>query len=248
MTQMTLSTALATFMENDQKCEYKPEKEKWHANLSGSGSALASQLSKEKAKPNADKESQLSSSKWPSQAHHLIPHVMLNDHAVSGWLNKSKKGSKLFSDTKYNVDHRKNGKWMPYASSLPEWKTGATRKADKESNKALMFKVMRLAKIQMHQGRHSGSNRYGIGEVPYKKRVMQYLDKVQINGRSHYAGKNSCKDCKSKKLNGKYPPRENSVRYIDKVSVLIEKDIKGCKIFVSRIAAEFAEAGGIANL
>jgi len=90
-------------MGNDKKCEYKPEKEKWRA-------------------------------------------------YISGWLNKSKKGSKLFADTKHNVDHRNNGKWMP------------------------------------------------------------------------------------------------SVRYIDKVSVLIEKDIRGCKMFVSRITAEFADAGGITNL
>jgi len=42
--------------------------------------------------------------------------------------------------------------------------------------------------------------------------------------------------------------RDNSVRYVDKASSFIEKDIKGCKIFVSRIAAEFVETGGIANL
>ncbi|MCF6324271.1 MAG: AHH domain-containing protein [Gammaproteobacteria bacterium] len=247
MPQMTLSTALVALMENDKKCEYKPEKEKWRANISGSGTKLALQLSIKQAKPVADKESQLSSSHWPSQAHHLIPHVMLNEHKVSDWLNESKKGSKLFADTKYNVDHRNNGKWMPYASSLPEWKTGATKKADRASNKVLMFKVMQLAKIQMHQGRHSASNKYGIGEVPYKKRVSQYLDKIENNAASHFSGKRACEDCKGKKLDGKYPPRDNSVRYVDKASKLIEKDIKDCKIFVSRIAAEFIEAGGITN-
>jgi hypothetical protein len=34
------------------------------------------------------------------------------------------------------------------------------------------------------------------------------------------------------------------VRYVDRASSLIEKDIDTCLIFVSRIAAEFAEAGG----
>ena len=34
------------------------------------------------------------------------------------------------------------------------------------------------------------------------------------------------------------------VRYVDKASSLLEDDIKACRIFVSRIAAEFADAGG----
>lgn len=232
---------LADFMEEDEKCDYKPDETEWKANLSGSGEALAGYLG---SKPHANNEAELSNTLWPSQAHHLIPHLTLKSHPVAKWL---KTGDYLFSDTYYNVDHVNNGKWMPYASSLPEWVKGATRKVDIEKNRALMFKVMRLAKIQLHQGKHSSSNRYGIGEAPYKDRVKQYLKKIKNNAVSHYAGNRSCKDCKSNKYNDKYPPRENTVKYVDEASKLIKKDINECKIFVSRIAAEFAETGGFDN-
>lgn len=233
---------LTALMLKESPCEYKPRKDNWTANLEGSGEALAKQLGN---KPNAINEASLSSTSWPSQAHHLIPHLTLKPHPVAKWL---KAGDNLFADTNYDVDHKKNGKWMPYASSLPEWKTGATKKADVESNRTLMFKVMRLAKIQMHQGKHSGSNKYGIGEAPYKERVKQYLKKIKNNAVSHYTGDNPCGDCKGNKNAGKYPPRRNTVNYVDKASDCIEKDIEACKIFVSRIAAEFAEAGGFGPL
>ena len=245
MTQIALPVAFVTFVDEKVKCDYRPEDEKWGANLSGSGAALAAQLEKKQAKPEAGSENELSASRWPSQAHHLIPHKTLNDHDASGWLNESKSGSKLYADTRYNVDHRNNGKWMPYASSLPEWVTGATKKADKDSNRKLLFKIMELARIQIHQGRHSTKNKYGIGKMGYKERVKQYLDKIDNNGISHYVGVNACEDCKER--NGKYPPRDNSVRYVDKASEFIEADIKAGTIFVSRIAAEFVDAGGIAD-
>lgn len=228
---------LVEVMENDIKCTYKPDEKSWTANLAGSGEKLASSLGN---KPNATKESELSSTKWPSQAHHLIPHLTLKKHPVADWL---KSGSELGGDTKYNVDHKNNGKWMPYASCLPEWTTGAKKANDIAKNRELMFKVMRLAKIQMHQGKHSGSNKYEIGEAPYKERVRQYLGKIDNNAVSHYSEPNPCEDCKGKN-DGKQPPRNNTVRYVDKASELIEKDIDCCRIFVSKIAAEFAEMGG----
>ncbi len=232
---------LSALMFKEQKCEYKPKDDNWNVNLEGSGEALAASLGN---KPNAVSEATLSSTAWPSQAHHLIPHLTLKSHPLAKWL---KTGDNLFADTYYNVDHKNNGKWMPYASRLPEWVTGATRKADVDKNRELMFKVMRLAKIQMHQGRHSSSNRYGIGEAPYKERVKQYLKKIKNNAVSHYAGKRPCDDCKGKENADKYPPRSNTVRYVDKASECIEQDINTCKIFVSRIAAEFAEAGGFSS-
>lgn len=229
---------LVVIMEKGEKCDYKPDKTEWKANLSGSGKALAGYLGN---KPHASSEATLSNASWPSQAHHLIPHLTIKSHLVAKWLKTS---DYLFSDTYYNVDHRNNGKWMPYASSLPEWVKGATRKADIEKNRVLMFKVMGLAKIQLHQGKHSSSNRYGIGETSYKKRVAQYLDKIRNNATSHYAGTPECSDCGEKKQSGKYPPRKNTVKYVDKASELIEEDIDCCRIFVSRIAAEFTEVGG----
>lgn len=234
MTQVGEGVAiLAKAMDKDEKCDFKPDKTTWKANLDGSGTALGVYL---KNKPNAASESELSSTNWPSQAHHLIPHLTLKKHAVKDFLKKDKI---IYDDTKYNVDHQNNGKWMPYASSLPEWK-----KASKKKKRELMFKVMSLSRIQLHQGKHSSSDRYGIGEAPYKKRVEQYLDKIRNNAASHYKGPKACEDCKSKKQANKCPPRDNTVRYVDKASKLIEKDINKSRIFVSKIAAEYAQTVG----
>lgn len=221
-----------------KKCNYKPSDEGWVCKLEGESSTLAKFLGD---KPDAISEVELTKYKWPSQAHHLIPHLTLIKHNVSKWL---KAGDVLFNDTYYNVDHENNGKWMPYASSLPEWKVGATSAVDKKNNKELMFKVMRLSQIQLHQSKHSSSNRYGIGEAPYKERVIQYLDKIRNNGTSHYVGTRKCEICTEKKQTNKYPARENTVRFVDRASSLIEKDINKCKIFVSRIAAEFQDIEG----
>ena len=64
---------------------------------------------------------------------------------------------------------------------------------------------------------------------------------------SHYAGKRPCKDCEAGNKSGKFPARGNTVRYVDKASSFIEKDIDCCRIFVAKIAAEFAELGGFNN-
>jgi hypothetical protein len=219
-------------MDKKEECDYKPEETKWRCNLSGNSTTLGNNLGN---KPDASKESELSSGSWPSQAHHLIPHKQLAAHPVSKWL---KKGSILYGDTQYDVDHRNNGKWMPYASSLAEWRRSGVRK-----KRDLMFKVMRLSGIQLHQGRHSRSP-YGVGQLGYKERVDQYLDKIRNNAVSHAKGPPPCDDCSSKKDGKLLPPRDNTVRYVDRASALIEGDIDNCLIFVSRIAAEFAEAGG----
>jgi hypothetical protein len=96
-----------------------------------------------------------------------------------------------------------------------------------------MFKIMGLAQIQMHQGPHSDLNDYGVGVIPYKKRVKQYLEKIKKISASHFAGSTACGDCKSKKQANKFPPRENVVRYVDKASSLVDKDINECLIFAS---------------
>jgi hypothetical protein len=224
---------LVKYLEDDKKnkCEFKPDETTWTANLKVSSDTLGTNLDN---KPDSKNESQLSSSDWPSQAHHLIPHLTIADHDVKDFL---KTGDILYGDTKYNVDHKNNGKWMPYASSRPEWKIYNSKK-----KRALMYKVMGLAGIQLHQEPHSKKNKYGIGDDAYKQRVTTYLDKIQNNGASHFAKPNPCQDCKEN-IN-KYPPRNNTVRYVDRASSLIEKDIDNCRIFVSRRVAEFAEAGG----
>jgi hypothetical protein len=40
------------------------------------------------------------------------------------------------------------------------------------------------------------------------------------------------------------PPRENTVRYVDKASELLNKDIKQQTVFVSCIVDEFAQTVG----
>jgi hypothetical protein len=101
---------------------------------------------------------------------------------------------KLYSDTYYNVDHEKNGVWLPFASSLPEWSTASAKK-----KRELMFKIMGLSSLQMHQGQHSKRNDYGVGAMPYKARVNDDLQKIDNHGMTHYAGRTACKDCKGKK-------------------------------------------------
>jgi hypothetical protein len=224
---------LVRAMAKKEKCDYKPEDTRWRCNLTGNSTALGTNLGD---KPEASKESELSAGSWPSQAHHLIPHKQLNQHPVKKWLKKS---SMMYADTQYDVDHRNNGKWMPYASGLKEWqRAGQKKKHD------LMFKVMELSGIQLHQGRHS-SKPYGMGKTGYKERVDQYLDKIRNKVATHAEGPPECEDCISNQSDkGLDPPRDNTVRYVDRASGLLEDDINKCEIFVSKIAAEFAEAGG----
>lgn len=47
---------------------------------------------------------------------------------------------------------------------------------------------------------------------------------------SHYKKKPPCEDCKGKQQAGKYPPRDNMVRYVDKASSVLEDDIDACRI------------------
>lgn len=226
----------------ESKCEVKSTQTQWDAILDGSSSRLGSALGN---RPDASSRKDLSSKDWPSQAHHLVPHETLKKHPIKHWLEE---GQKIWGDTEYDVDHKKNGMWMPYASSLKEWKTAAKTKKDRDENRKLMFEVMSLAQIQMHQSRHSLRNRYGIGEAPYHVRVNQYLRRVQDGMVRHEGkrpdGKPFCKDCFSKKKGSLYAPRENTIRFVDKASSLLKNDIKAMKIFVSRIAAEFAQSGG----
>lgn len=240
-------TVLVAFINerNTQvKCETKADDEEWKAILDGSSSRLGSALGN---KPEATQKSQLSAKRWPSQAHHLVPFETLKKHPIKNWL-KEKGSSKIWADTAYDVDHKKNGMWMPYASSLKEWTTKATSAKDRANNRELMFTVMGLAQIQLHQSRHSLRNRYGIGEAPYHVRVNKYLRHIQ-DGMLRHEGKRRdgepvCRDCFNGKRAKLFPPRANIIGFVDKASLLLKGDIKAMKIFVSRIAAEFAQVGG----
>ncbi|VAW88949.1 hypothetical protein MNBD_GAMMA17-1957 [hydrothermal vent metagenome] len=233
---------LVIIMEKGEKCDYKPKKTTWKAILKGDGGKLGENLGN---KPNASCVAELSSTTYPSQAHHLIPNARLNPKAAGAQKNPPHpvyelliKGDYLYDDTDYDINHKNNGKWMPYAHALNEWITGATKKADKKHNKALIFDVMNVTQIQLHQGSHS-DKRFGMGETGYLTRVNQYLDKIEDNGLSHFDGEFKCDDCSDKEQKGLYPPRENTIRYFDEASKHIEEDINECNIFVSEVASKF---------
>jgi len=233
---------LIDLMEQDEKkkCEYKPKKNEWKCNLAGDGGRLATNITKHCGIPKPAVPTSLAgvtTDVWPSQAHHLIPWQQLEKHPVAQWLSSDK--GKLRDHNSYDVDHGNNGKFMPYASALTDW-AGAT----KTKKRKIVEAVMSEAGIQLHQGPHSYKP-YGVGEEGYKTRVGE--DLVEINGNSmdHYSAQPPCKDCKDKEEAKKKAPRRNVVRFMDKASTLLEGDINAGKIYVSRRAAEFVEAGGV---
>ncbi|MCH9687513.1 MAG: AHH domain-containing protein [Deltaproteobacteria bacterium] len=230
-------------MAKDAKCEYKPSEVQWKCKLEGDSSALRDNMKThcgilEPGKPTT--VAGLSSISWPSQAHHLIPHQQLKPHPVASWLTKSPASgeARLYHDNHYSVDHGLNGKFMPYSSALSEWSS-----ADATTRKQLSEQVMEAAGMQLHQGPHSTKG-YGVGEVGYKTRVKQYLDRIHLSSVSHYADP-ACDDCKGKQQDGKYPARRNVVRFVDRASGLLEVDINRGHIFVSKRAATYANQGGI---
>ncbi|HUK20257.1 MAG TPA: AHH domain-containing protein [Gemmatimonadales bacterium] len=235
--------ALVDMMEEDEKCKYKPDEHDWTCTLDGDPTRLARNITKHRSikKPRVVITlASVSDDVWPSQAHHLIPWQQLQKHAVTQWLSDapSKAPKKLLKPNGYSVDHGNNGKFMPYASDLTDW-SGAT----KTKKRKIVEKLMSIVGIQLHQGPHSYKP-YGVGEEGYKTRVGEYLAKIHNNSVDHYAAKPPCTDCKDKSKGGKQSPRRNVVDYMDKASEGLEGDIDGGRIYVSRRAADFVEAGG----
>jgi len=118
------------------------------AKVKGDGGKLGDNLGN---KPNASCVDELSSTAYPSQAHHLIPNARLNPAATGAKKDPPHpvhelliKGDYLYADTDYDINHKNNGKWMPYAHALNEWIAKATKKNDIAHNKALMFMPLHL--------------------------------------------------------------------------------------------------------
>src|SRR2546425_2870789 len=145
----------------------------------------------------------------------------------------------MYADNDYCVDDWQNGKFMPYASMLPEWS------ATSSTTERLRLRriVMEKAQMQLHQGPHS-FKAYVAGGTGYKSRVDEYLKAITNNSIGHYKAEPPCPDCKSKEQAGYVAPRRNVVRFVHKASERLEIDINIGKIFVSRHAAEYAAAGG----
>lgn len=234
-------------LAKEEPCDHKPADRSWKCNLEGDSAALRKNIEKHCGVPEpkqVDSIDDVGYTSWPSQAHHLIPWQQLKKHPITMWLAEKPPvgGPKLFEDAAYDVDHGRNGKFMPYASRLREWK-----KASASERRKLAKRVMGAAGMQLHQGPHS-FRRYGTGEAGYKTRVKEYLDRLRNAAMSHYAPIDpdlACKDCTSKEQNGKYPARQNTVRQMDRVSELLEVDLVLGRIFVSRRAADHALSGGV---
>lgn len=169
---------------------------------------------------------------WPHEAHHLVPWQQLAKHNVKQYL---KKGAKLFADANYSVNHGNNGKFLPFASDLDEWKGSPAKK------QALAEQVMSKLGLQLHQGRHSMSP-YGAGKKGYKTRVKELLDAARDTETAHVR---ACKPCADSKNNGKLPPREQMTRKLDGLSRRLEGEINTAKIFVSRRAYLAWDSGSL---
>lgn len=238
---------LSAEMDKEQKCEHNSESTSWKCKLDGSSDSLAKNIVAHCGvrepvwpAPTGTSINDCNAHCWPHQAHHLIPWEQLKKHPVVQWLSASPPvgSGKLISDNDYSVDHGMNGKFMPYVSVVDEW-----RSASAEERSALAHRIMSLVGIQLHQGRHS-AKKYGAGEVGYKTRVKEYLDRIHGNCHFHHSKEPPCKDCQGKTEAGKLPPRRNVVRFMDRASTCLEVDINTGRIFVSKRAAGFVIAGG----
>lgn len=225
-------------LEKSTPCTFREGVERWRCVLAGNSDHLASNITRDRsvAKPQTPiRLSQVHAKCWPSQAHHLIPHQQLARHAVTQWIAESK--GKLLGDCDYSVNHGNNGKFMPYASSLEDWKSAST-----ERRREIADAVMRRAGIQLHQGPHRYKP-YGQGHAGYKTRVAEYLQKITSHSAGHYSASSGCAECRQR-TNGKVQPRRNTVQMLDRASRQLESDIRRGRIFVSRRAADHVDDVG----
>ena len=217
MTQIGEPVMMGFVTETDPtiNCDHKDPDTKWKCNLDGDSAALATDLGNA---PN-----------WDNQTHHLVPWKQLKKHEVAKYLSARK--NYLTGDTYYNVDHKKNGYFMPYASGSSKWQRLSSKKKQEFAEQ-----MMDVTGIQLHQGAHSNT-RYECAEQGYKEAVKIYLDMIHNSAISHYK---ICPKCISKQNGKRHPPRKQMVMYVDKASQLLHEDLKSHRIFVSHRAAIWA--------
>jgi hypothetical protein len=180
------------------------------------------------------------SSTFPCQTHHLIPEKQLPSHHITAWLTDSPqekckdKDYKLASDTNYDTNGEMNGLYMPFASTTFQWEKKIAKR------NAVCFEMMRRAKIQLHQGPHSGSKDYSEDPnlelfTPYKKQVEEFLEEVRRVVRTHV---DSCDVCKK---NGKQEvvPLLSTVAMVEQVSSLMAVLISRGTVVVSGRAGAY---------
>ena len=235
--------AIITSLIEDTKCDHTEEKQNWKCVLEGqTADHLTSNISRDRNiaepvwPPPTGGRSLVNCRKgnpgiWPHQAHHLIPWQQLQKHDVTIYLAETPphRAGKMWADNNYSVNHGKNGKFMPYASDLAEWAASGNPQKIAED-------LMDLVSNQLHQSRHSFTQYEGADDG-YKTRVNEYLRRIADHGLKH---PNFCDVCKNNKKANKLPPRAAIVRFVDKASELLERDIDDMDIFVSKRAAVWA--------
>jgi len=234
------------------KCDHSLPKTKWRLKLEGRTDSLADHARngrgddglvtnivedrgiKEPIWPPAGQVPSLAAIKkgnpgtWPHQAHHLIPWQTLDKHDVRRFLDPGWKGSKLASEANYSVNHGRNGKFMPYVSSLPEWQ----RTSNADRKQAIAEEVMDKLGIQLHQGPHK-TEAYGAGARGYKKMVTELLNGIRLTENLH---QQTCKVCEAAKTGDKFPPRKEVSVKLDWASGRLERAIDSNETFVSLLA------------
>ena len=256
--QLGEAIALTTVTQEEPKCNPKSvDTKSWKAVIDkikggeGSASALLENMSKEGFEPPEYPRRksgladlfQCTRSSFPCQTHHLIPEKQLPDHNVTAWLTDSPKSKckhkeyKMTGDTEYDTNGAKNGYYMPFASTTYQWNVAKTAQL---KNK-ICFEMMRLTKLQLHQGRHSMSKDYGEDPdvedfSPYKKQVEEFLSEIERQVTTHV---DSCvANCK-KNGKEKIPPLASTVRMVEQASFLLKVLLQRGKIVVSARAGAY---------
>ncbi len=188
-----------------------------------------------------------SGTRFPLQAHHIIPKNYLPDLMVCAFLGKGyTKHPKvqLSGDTQYDTDHAYNGYCLPYASALVEWKSAKDK--DKLANN-----LMALTMRQLHQGSHKQyqyqaeapvgeeeeDEDVGHADAPgYLAKIGDLLDLVAKRAFDHTKVCSVCKPEQSKKT---IHPRESVVRHVHQVSGIVKVLRDANQIFVSQRAYNF---------
>ena len=247
-----VAIGLEKAISSDPYCEQKKSPTNWSATIDGlkgkgDPAILKTNLLKEFSDP-LDGLPKLSAGwdltkcnplRFPVQSHHLVPEKQLPKHQVTFWLIKNSKKKhkkyKLAADTSYDTNHEMNGYFMPFASTTHQWSKAPN--AGQENK--VCFEMMRLTRLQLHQGPHSKSDyleEEKIETAGYKEMVKKLLNVIAERTEKHVDG---CAVCKDKGKPIEVQPLEATVRHMYRVSKTLKGLIVLNRIFVSKRAANY---------
>jgi A nuclease family of the HNH/ENDO VII superfamily with conserved AHH len=191
----------------------------------------------------------ISKTRFPIQAHHIIPKNHLPKHPVCTFLGKKYSKHKVYQlkqDAPYSCDHPNNGYCLPYATPLAEWKKAAKAADPGEAKKDLCFYVMEKTGRQLHQGSHRAEAYDAVaddeeasihGRVPgYLEYINQLLTVVQQAAQTHVAKCEICNPGLKKTPKVKINPREIVATHMDQVSGIVKVLIDANRQFISEPA------------